>query len=421
MKKLIAIMMVVIIAVTNINIVPVKKATAKSNVTASVTPSATPTVTASVTPSATPTITASITPSATPTVTASVTPSIAPVQTASAEEAGERVLYTSSDLGYGYAVKAVLSADGKTIYYWDVRVSDGRIDSQPDTNIVIGDDGFITWTSICRVERYKIIENNDYRLKVEDCYGQIYLVDESHYMAKISGDMSGTADWIKIKYELDEEIGVYKGGMLWEANGAVKVAKDCTTKIALMGSDKYVDMYHEDPLVTWTSSDSSIATIDSNGVITGKTKGTVTMTAEYPNNKPVSIKVKVVKNEYKDSITYGMNGMKVNHSDSLTHYAVTSMKWDKKGNLHCVFKKKTFKRNGKVLKKTGSRKNETLYITIYDDNEHAVCRKTVKFKNVGYYSATKKFVIKKKNLKKTNFDLVHADYSMDDSAGMDAY
>ncbi len=346
---------------------------------------------------------------------------VAPVQRASAEEAGERVLYTR-DCGNGYGERAIVSADGKTVSYYGVKFATDKQDEKPDSYLVIGDDGFaFLTTSIRKNEKFKIIENNDYRFKLEDCYGQIYLMDDTHFLTQISGDMSGTADWIKTKYELDEEIGVYKGGMLWEANGAVKVAKGYTTKIALMGSDKYVDRYHEDPLVTWTSSDSSIATIDSNGVITGKATGTVTITAEYPNNKPVSIKVKVVKNEYKDIITYGMNGMKISHGDSLTHYAVTSMKWDKKGNLHCVFKKKTFKRNGKVLKKTGSRKNETLHITIYDENEHAVCRKNVKFKNVGYYSATKKFVIKKKNLKKTNFDLVHADYSMDDSDGMDAY
>ena len=346
---------------------------------------------------------------------------VAPVQRASAEEAGERVLYTT-DWNNGVGTRAIVSSDGKTVNYYNYRYETGKNDEKPDSYLVIGDDGFATLTTICFVERYKIIENNDYRFKLEDRYGQIYLMDDTHYLTKISdGDGTGRASWIKTQYELDEEIGVYKGGMLWDANGTVKVAKGYTTKIALMGSDKYVDMYHEDPLVTWTSSDSSIATIDSNGVITGKATGIVTMTAEYPNNKPVSIKVKVVKNEYKDVITYGMNGMKVSHGDSLTHYAVTSMKWDKKGNLNCVFTKKTFKRNGKVLKKKGSRENETLYITIYDDNEHAVCRKTVKFKNVGYYSATKKFVIKKKNLKKTNFDLVHADYSMDDSAGMDAY
>lgn len=345
---------------------------------------------------------------------------VAPVQRASAEEAGERVLYTR-DCGNGYGTRAIVSADGKTVNYYGVKFATGKQDEKPDSYLVIGDDGFATLTT-GYVERYKIIENNDYRFKLENYYGQIYLMDDTHFLTKISdGDGTGRASWVKTKYELDEEIGVYSEGMLLEANGAVKVAKGYTTKIALMGSDKYVDRYHEDPLVTWTSSDSSIATIDSNGVITGKAKGTVTMTAEYPNNKPVSIKVKVVKNEYKDSITYGMNGMKVNCGDGLTHYAVTSMKWDKKGNLHCVFTKKTFKRNGKVLKKTGSRENETLYIKIYDDNGYTVCRKTVKFKNVGYYSATKKFMIKKKNLKKINFDLVHADYSMDDSNGMDEY
>lgn len=348
---------------------------------------------------------------------------VAPVQRARAEEAGERVLYTT-DWNNGNGTRAIVSADGKTVNYYGVKFAtdkqDEKQDEKPGSYLVIGDDGFaFLTTSIRKNEKFKIIENNDYRFKLEDCYGQIYLMDDTHFLTQISGDISGTASWIKTQYELAEEICVYRGGMLWEANGTVKVAKGYTTKIALMGSDKYVDRYHEDPLVTWTSSDPSIAMIDSNGVITGKAKGTVTMTAEYPNNKPVSIKVKVVKNEYKKSITYGMNGMKVIKGDSVTYYAITSMKWDKKDNLHCIFTKKTFKRNGKVLKKTGSRENETLYIKIYDDDGYTVCRKTVKSKNVGYYSATKKFMIKKKNLKKTNFDLLHANYSMDDSEGFD--
>ena len=353
---------------------------------------------------------------------------VAPRQTVGAEEAGERVLYTSSDLGNGYGTRAILAADGKTVNYYGVELATGKQYTTPNSYLVIGDNDFAFMTSTFPArnnEKMKILENNDYRFKLEDHYGQVYLMDDTHFFTKISGDITGTADWVEkqkqynLQYELEEEIGAYEGGMLWKTHGTVKVAKGYTTKIALMGSDKYVDMYDDDPLVTWTSSDPSIAMIDNHGVITGKSMGTVTMTAKYAENNPVSISIKVVKNEYRENITYGMNGMKVNHGDSLTHYAVTSMKWDKNGNLHCVFTKKTFKRNGKALKKTGTRKNETLYIKIYDDSENVVCRKTVKFKNVGYYSTTKKFVIKKKNLKKINFDLVHADYSMDDSVSYD--
>ena len=74
----------------------------------------------------------------------------------------------------------------------------------------------------------------------------------------------------------------------------------------------------------WSSSDNSIAVIDNDGKITGKKAGEVTITATIKQNgQEVTKKVKVVKNQYKETKDYG-------------YCKTTKTAWyDAKGNLKC--------------------------------------------------------------------------------------
>lgn len=406
MKKLMTIMMAIVIAATSFNVAPVQTA------------SAIPDISPDAVPDITPTVTPDITSSAAPTVTASVTPSIAPLQTAGVDNTGQRVLYTTGDRGDGYGTRAILSTDKTTICYQHIFISTGK--TEPYTTITLLGNGFCLMRTTNGSIRYKILENNDYRLKLEDQYGKIYLMDDSNDMTKIS-EGNGTPYWMKKSSKLSKEIGIYKyekslykkqkHETLVNIKGAAKVANGYTIKIALLGSDRYKKYNNgEDPLVTWTSSDPSIATIDNHGVVTGKAEGSVTMTAQYADYDPVSITVNVVKNEYKKNIknSHDLTELQNEPDGCLTNHAITSMKWDKNGNLNCIYERKTFYPSGKPLKKKGKRYTDKVHIKIQDKDTNVVYNKSIKFKNIDLYNCKRKIVIKKKNLKKKNFDLIYA-------------
>ena len=68
---------------------------------------------------------------------------------------------------------------------------------------------------------------------------------------------------------------------------------------------------------TWSSSDPSIVSIDSNGFITGLKEGTATITVTSPNGKTATVKVTVVTNEVKvDKIILNPSSLSLNVGDS---------------------------------------------------------------------------------------------------------
>ena len=52
----------------------------------------------------------------------------------------------------------------------------------------------------------------------------------------------------------------------------------------------------DSPKITWSSSNNNIATVDNNGKVTAKSKGTVTITAKTTNGKTATCKVTVIEN-----------------------------------------------------------------------------------------------------------------------------
>ena len=331
---------------------------------------------------------------------------LAPVQTASAEEAGERVLYTT-DWNNGVGTRAIVSSDGKTVNYYRVELETGKQNEKPDSYLVIGDDGFATLTTMCFVERYKIIENNDYRFKLENEYGWVYLMDDTHYLTKISdGDGTNVADWKKTMDACDTEIGYWKDGELEEADVVEKMAKGQKFAFTLMGVEDYARRYNgAKPVINWTSSDPSVASVDNNGVVKSKKYGTTTITAQFNTEEPTTVKIKVVKNVYKAGLKSSSSTVTPT-SGGREYKTITSMKFDKKGNLVCVYKKRGFYKLSKSAAKATYTERHPM--TIMSETGKIVFDDTIVMRHEPAKNYTKTFVIKKKNLKRTNFDLTRS-------------
>lgn len=336
---------------------------------------------------------------------------VAPVQRASAEETGERVLYTT-DWSNGNGTRAIVSADEKTVNYYGVKFAtdkqDEKQDEKPDTNIVIGKDGFaFVTTIISKNEKYKIIENNDYRFKLENEYGWVYLMDDTHFLTKISdGDGTNVADWKKTMGEDGTGIGYWKEGELEEADVVEKMAKGQKFSFTLMGVEDYARRYNgAKPVINWTSSDPSVASVDNNGVVKSKKYGTTTITAQFNTEEPTTVKIKVVKNVYKAGLKSSSSTVTPT-SGGLEYMTITSMKFDKKGNLVCVYKKRGFYKLSKSAAKATYTTNHLMKIV--SETGKIVFNDTIVMKHEPAKNYTKTFVIKKKELKRTNFDLTRS-------------
>lgn len=151
-----------------------------------------------------------------------------------------------------------------------------------------------------------------------------------------------------------------------------------TTKKTMYKGQKYTLKAKVSPAkatqsVTWTSSNSKIATVDKKGKITAKNTGTVTITAKASNGKKAKCSVKVVKAPTKISLNHKQATIKKGKSLTLKATiapkgTITSVTWTTSNN-----KVATVNTKGKVTAK----KKGTVYIYARSVNGKKVSCKIV--------------------------------------------
>ena len=154
--------------------------------------------------------------------------------------------------------------------------------------------------------------------------------------------------------------------------------------------------------ITWTSSNNSVATVNSAGKVTAKKAGSAKIIATTEDGQELTCAVSVHKNEYNEVRRYASS---VQYGKS--QIQVYKMSYDGKGNL--VLK-------ASILNNTANRATEIKKLTIKVKDAAGKAVGTLKVKNKkisvesGSNSKPLKFVIKKSDLKNKKADLRTAKY-----------
>lgn len=177
------------------------------------------------------------------------------------------------------------------------------------------------------------------------------------------------------------------------SNNSITLTKGFSQKISVSDAEGEI---------TWTSSNNSVATVNSAGKVTAKKAGSAKIIATTEDGQELTCAVSVHKNEYNEVRRYASS---VQYGKS--QIQVYKMSYDGKGNL--VLK-------ASILNNTANRATEIKKLTIKVKDAAGKAVGTLKVKNKkisvesGSNSKPLKFVIKKSDLKNKKADLRTAKY-----------
>ncbi len=224
---------------------------------------------------------------------------------------------------------------------------------------------------------------------IEDEYGSTYV----HTMALKNPT---PADWtVSLNFDTETAyiLSVSQEKTLAALNkNSVTLTAGFSDKLSVQGAEG---------TVTWKSSNNKVATVSSDGNVTGKKAGSAKITATTENGQVLTCTVSVKKNVYNqnrvypNAVTYGKSVVQV-----------YKMSYDKKGNL--VIKASVLNNSGR--RSAGIKK---LTITVKNDKNKKVGTYTIKDKRFSLDSNDSKdftFKINKSDLKIKNADLRTASY-----------
>lgn len=148
----------------------------------------------------------------------------------------------------------------------------------------------------------------------------------------------------------------------------------------------------------WNTSNKSVATVNSNGVVTGKKKGTATITCTLKNGKKYKCKITVKDNIYKGE-TYSKLDVRDYTYGQVCLEPLKMYYSGKKLKVECALL------NNRVFK---AKKFTWITLTVYDSNNKVIAKN--KFKNInlninGYGKKKMTFTFPAKTVKKKNYDL----------------